>query len=138
MKFNLSVEFPNGNLIEEMAKRSQDLRPAWPKAAETVKAAVDQNFTNQGPPEGEPWPPSLRALRDGGLTLVDTGRLRDSATDTLDGAAQSARIGSSVPYAKDVTTGKGIIPPRPFLEIGQAAAETVAAAILDYIVRGKV
>jgi len=36
-------------------------------------------------PDGNPWPPSLRAKLEGGKTLVDDGHLRDSITHQVDG-----------------------------------------------------
>lgn len=38
------------------------------------------NFTQQRQPDGVPWLPSKRAQRDGGKTLIDTGKLLASVT----------------------------------------------------------
>lgn len=133
----IKVELVGGNLVEEMRRRAENLLPVWPKAAAVIAEGVDQNFTDQGSPSG-PWPPSLRALRDGGLTLVDTENLRRNATNQRTEEPTTLRVGTDVPYGDEVTRGKGVIPPRPFLEIGEATARTIAEAVFQYITRGVV
>jgi phage gpG-like protein len=65
---------------------------------------ADQAFETQTDPFGNPWLPSARALRDKGLTLVDTQRLRNSIADYGGGKGYEEtpfgiRVGTTVEYA---------------------------------------
>ena len=103
-----------------------------------------------------PWRPSQRAIEDGGLTLTDTGHLRQSITAASD--ATSAIIGTNLVYAaihqnggtirakgaaaggkKALKTpfgprGSVTMPARPFVGFGPplvADIEAILAAHLD-------
>ena len=63
--------------------------------------AVHQNFESGGRPN--PWQKSKRAIRDGGKTLQDSGRLYRSITPRSD--ATSAVVGTNVVYARYLQFG---------------------------------
>lgn len=75
----------------------KDFSPAMREIAGVVEGRVRERFKDGKGPDGARWRPSRRALDEGGQTLVDTGRLRDSITSASD--ARSAIVGTNVLYA---------------------------------------
>lgn len=70
--------------------------------------STQQRFEQQRAPAGNPWPPSIRALAEGGKTLIQSGRLVQSVTHEAsnDGVA----VGSNVLYAAVHQFGATIVP----------------------------
>ena len=66
---------------------------------ETVKTQTMRRFENETAPDGSRWPQSLRAKLEGGQTLTDTGRLRDSITYAVAMDKGSVEVGTNVVYA---------------------------------------
>ena len=54
-------------------------------------------FVDQHAPDGQPWTPSIRATKQGGDTLRDTGRLMNSITHRVGG--DYVEVGTNVFYA---------------------------------------
>lgn len=82
-------------IIDRLSDRVVELSKPMKLAAEQMRFSVEENFAKGGRPI--PWPPSKRALREAGQTLVDTSRLLKSITYTYDHA--SIEIGTNVKYA---------------------------------------
>lgn len=59
---------------------------------------MDRLLTSTAP-DGTPWEPSLRALMEGGKTLVDHGHLRDSFTWQIFMGLDGLEFGSDMIYA---------------------------------------
>jgi phage virion morphogenesis protein len=78
-------------MLEKMANRA----PAMRIIAEIVRTSVSKNFERGGRPLS--WKPSRRAEREGGQTLVKTGRLVNSIFPRSD--ATKAQVGTNVVYA---------------------------------------
>lgn len=57
-----------------------DVSPLMRDVARAMETSVLLNFTQQRQPDGIPWLPSKRAQKDGGKTLIDTGKLLASVT----------------------------------------------------------
>ena len=57
-----------------------DTAPLMREVARAMETSVLLNFTQQRQPDGIPWLPSKRAQKDGGKTLIDTGKLLASVT----------------------------------------------------------
>lgn len=57
-----------------------EISPLMREIARAMETSVLLNFTQQRQPDGVPWLPSKRAQRDGGKTLIDTGKLLASVT----------------------------------------------------------
>ncbi|HZZ13119.1 MAG TPA: phage virion morphogenesis protein [Paraburkholderia sp.] len=51
-------------------------------------------------PSGSPWKPSKRALKKGGQTLVESGRLRDSITHNVLSGDTGVEWGTNVVYGR--------------------------------------
>lgn len=82
--------------LGEMIARSQNLEPALREGALLFTSEFQKNFAEGGRPEK--WPPSRRALKEGGQTLRDTGALEHSVLQPqVD--SQSVTFGSNLPYA---------------------------------------
>lgn len=122
-----------------------------PIGAALVGTVLDRFEKGVGP-DGRAWPKSRRAVQEGGQTLVDRGRLRDSVTHAA--TASEVEIGTNVIYAAihqlggviRAKNGKGLafkvpgfaaegggehlvivesvtMPPRPFLPLDGLAPE---------------
>jgi len=73
-----------------------DMTPALHDIGEIVKSSVKHNFSAQGRPKK--WPASKRARDEGGQTLSDTARLRNSFTVAV--SNNSVAVGTNVVYAR--------------------------------------
>ncbi|MEX0971523.1 MAG: phage virion morphogenesis protein [Paracoccaceae bacterium] len=74
-----------------------DGTPVYDKIGNRMVARTKLRFDAGAGPDGNPWPPSLRALFDGGRTLVDRGNLVGSISH--EAGPQSASWGTSVVWA---------------------------------------
>lgn len=121
---------------------------------ETLTASTLQRFDDERGPDGRPWKRSYRAEAEGGQTLTDSARLKNSinyrATD------RTVEVGTNVKYAAVHQEGKEIkaknksalrfqiggrwarkksvrIPARPFLGVSDEDAEEIDAVILEHV-----
>jgi phage virion morphogenesis protein len=74
-----------------------DMSPATQVMARILKTGAQMRFRSGKGPDGTPWKPSRRAEQEGGQTLSDTRRLRNSITSAFD--RTSATVGTNVLYA---------------------------------------
>lgn len=77
----LEIGFEDGGLgraLERAIIAGTELRPALEASAFIIEGSVRTRFDTGMGPGGIPWPPSQRALKQGGKTLVDKGSLRES------------------------------------------------------------
>ena len=65
----------------------------------SMVASTIHRFETETGPDGTPWRPSARALREGGQTLSDSGRLRASITHRVGVGGDSVAVGTNVVYA---------------------------------------
>jgi phage virion morphogenesis protein len=84
-------------VFAEVGARMVDMSPLMRQISEKMKNAVDQNFDTEGSRIGPKWKPSQRAIKQGGKTLQDTGRLAASIVPAFD--SHSAEVGTNVVYA---------------------------------------
>jgi len=97
ISLDIKVEGKALKTLQMLAKRMDNLQPVMREIGEVVRESVMRNFREQRSPEGAPWKPSLRALVQGGLTLVDTATLRNSIN--VRARRRSVTIGTPVEYA---------------------------------------
>jgi phage virion morphogenesis protein len=130
-----------------MAARVRNARPAYRRIARFLRQAILRNFEQEGWYPRR-WKRSLRAVRDGGQTLTDSGKLRRSikARSTGTYAAAGTRIGYAAIHQYGGRCGrKGSVhvPARPFLPVdaaGQlepALGQQVRQTMLTWITKGK-
>lgn len=81
--------------LNTLQKQTEETQPLMAEIGEIVKRSIDKNFREGG--RATPWVPSRRALKQGGKTLIDSGRLRSSITAFA--TQSSVRIGTNVKYA---------------------------------------
>ncbi|MGL6101108.1 MAG: phage virion morphogenesis protein [Fusobacteriaceae bacterium] len=84
--------------LEQLKEKTNDMSPVMKKIAGAMRTKVRMNFRNQQDPEGNPWKKSKRAESDSGMTLADTGRLKNSITISHSGTHAAA--GTNVKYAR--------------------------------------
>jgi len=83
--------------LQSLFARTSNLFPLMDQIGALVTEQSRMRFETQRAPSGEAWEQSGRAREQGGQTLVDTGRLRDSLQHLA--GATSAQIGTNVLYA---------------------------------------
>ena len=83
--------------LQTAAEAMDHPRPLFDEIGASLVVSTQMRFERGEGPDGNPWPPSLRAIVEGGQTLVDTARLKGSisheASDT------GVAVGTNVLYA---------------------------------------
>jgi phage gpG-like protein len=79
-------------LLQDLTGRLQDLTPVMRDIGEILVEHIQENFREGTAPDGTRWKPSVRAMKEGGKTLIDTGVLRNSFHARPD--RRSVRIGT--------------------------------------------
>jgi len=150
------------SLIERLQRKLGDMTPAMDEIGAAIKLSVKRNFEEQGRPSR--WQPSRRAQREGGQTLSDTGRLRNSFTHRAE--PHQVTVGTNVIYAailhfggktgpRKITAQKGkalnipgigfrrsvnhpgsTIPARPFLMIQEQDKIAIGKIVDRYLTKG--
>ncbi|MBI4242252.1 MAG: phage virion morphogenesis protein [Candidatus Rokubacteria bacterium] len=82
--------------LKALVRRVEDLRPVLAEFGIHMIRSVEQTFQAGGRPTA--WPPSIRAMRGGGKTLIKTARLKNSIVATVTGP-RSLSVGTNVKYA---------------------------------------
>ncbi|MFQ5585468.1 MAG: phage virion morphogenesis protein [Thermodesulfobacteriota bacterium] len=72
-----------------------DLTPAMRDVGEILHRSIRRNFKVGGRPK---WKPSARVKAAGGVTLTDTGRLKNSMT--VEARRDRVSVGTNVVYAR--------------------------------------
>ena len=124
--------------LARMQKRAADLTPAMDEIGSMLTASVLNRFETGTGPGGQAWPPSIRAGKTGGQTLVDTGRLRDSITHIA--GRDFVEVGTNVIYAAiqqlGGRAGRGLaanIPARPYLDVDAGDKAEIGKILKDHI-----
>ena len=136
------------------AQKMKNRKEMMDSVGEALVSGTIRRFADEEGPDGEKWKPSRRALAQGGQTLVDTGRLRNS----IDYAAtpDKVMVGTNLPYALIhqkggtitpktrkhlkfkgangwATVDKVSIPPRPFIGISNEDMEEAKATVAAFM-----
>ena len=69
-----------GQRLAAAASRLERPRDLWDEVGRAMVVATQQRFETGTTPAGTPWPASIRVLTQGGKTLIDTARYRNSIT----------------------------------------------------------
>ncbi len=142
--------------LAKLAKVAGENSKVWHQIGNILYDDVLNNFDRERTPDGTPWQKSWRAKLQGGKTLQNTGRLRDSIQLVVKGNQIS--VGTNVKYARvhqfgatirakggGYLTFKGAgnwakvrsvsIPARPFLGLSKDGEQgiilTIEGALLD-------
>lgn len=136
-----------------------DVRGASLTLAEALRTSTRERFKEQKNPEGKPWAKSIRAINEGGTTLTDSSRLKNSIKSTV--ASSGFAVGTNTIYARThqfgdekrvikAKTSKGLrfkvdgewkkvdqvtvdIPERPFLGISEEDMREIKGTLEDII-----
>lgn len=120
-------------MMDAVAARVADMTPAMEVIGLNLNRSVQKRFQT-----GNNWPQSLRAMREGGRTMLQTGRLRMSiGSGAGDGSAQevtalSVMIGTNTTYARLMQEGGTVSAQKgalaiPITKEARRAAATVAS-----------
>jgi len=71
--------------------------PMYADIGASLVTSTQNRFERGVDPDGNPWPPSLRAIATGGKTLIDRGRLMQS--QSFNAWATGVEVGTNVVYA---------------------------------------
>ena len=99
--FSLKLKLDMAAAVEALATirtRGLATRPAMQAIGEHLRFATDRRFETETAPDGARWKPSRRALKEGGQTLTDTARLRQSID--VEATDDTMRIGTNLPYGR--------------------------------------
>lgn len=94
--------------LQLLAARLGDLSPMMREIGGQLEASTVLRFEREVGPDGRGWLPSRRAREQGGQTLTDTARLRQSITHRA--GPDSAEVGTNVVYAAIHQFGGTIVP----------------------------
>ena len=114
-------------------------KAAMEEIGEMLTSSTVERFDTSTAPDGTPWPVSQRAEREGGKTLVDTGRMRGSIG--YEASPDQVVVGSNLVYARihqlGGETGRGhtvTLPERPYLGISEDDIKEARAILADHLV----
>ena len=140
--------------LEKLKAAAANNSPIWRKIGLTLQDGVLDSFDAERSPDGKAWQKSWRASLQGGKSLQNTGRLRDSIQLVVNGS--DIAVGTNVIYAKTHQFGATIrakngkyltfkgagswakvqsvsIPARPFLGLSQVTEGKIIDLIKDYL-----
>lgn len=96
-------------LAMRLAEVDADRREALQSIGSAWETTTKGRFEKGVAPDGTPWKPSLRAKQQGGQTLVDKARLRNSITSKVVDD-DTVEVGTNVKYAAAHQFGVTIVP----------------------------
>jgi phage virion morphogenesis protein len=140
--------------LGEAAARAEHPKDLFDEIGASLVVSTQRRFEAGVGPDGSPWPPSIRALAEGGRTLVDSGRLMQSLTHVPSDAG--VEVGTNVLYAaihqfggtvrpvkaaalhfkllgQDIFVDHVTIPARPFLGLDADDEREILAIAADYL-----
>jgi phage virion morphogenesis protein len=94
--------------LRDAAGRAANPRGLYDNIGAALVRSTRNRFDTGRDPQGSPWPPSIRAIAEGGQTLVDSTRLRGSITH--EASNSGVEVGTNVPYASTHQFGDIILP----------------------------
>jgi len=143
-----------GRAVNALLARGENMRPVMEDIAAHLEESTRERFETQRAPDGTPWMPSGRALRQAGTTLTRDGHLNDDITRRVTG--RRIDVGTNMIYAAThqfgatirpktakalafrigsdfIMTQKVEIPARPFLGISAADEDAIGDLVNDYL-----
>ncbi|TCS62583.1 phage virion morphogenesis protein [Varunaivibrio sulfuroxidans] len=124
--------------FKRLAARVADMTPLMDEIGSMLVASTIDRFENGVDPTGAPWTPSIRALSEGGKTLINSGRLMTSVTH--DPGRDAVEVGTNVIYAAIQQAGgragrghAATIPARPYLGLSAGDEREIGHIVDDYL-----
>jgi phage virion morphogenesis protein len=113
-------------------------KQAMAEIGEALVSSTVERFESGEGPDGTAWKPSQRAEKEGGKTLVDTGRLRGSIG--YEASPASVSVGSNLVYARIHQLGGKAgrkhavtLPPRPYLGFSEEDIKEARAILAEHL-----
>lgn len=140
--------------LARLEKKSGSKQPLMEQIGASLLASTQLRFEREQAPDGSPWPKSIRAALEGGQTLTDSARLKQSLTYVA--TEDAVEVGTNVIYAAIHQFGGRItaknakalrfkvagqtvqvksvdIPARPFLGIDDEDRIEIEQIVADYL-----
>ncbi|MDK4689700.1 phage virion morphogenesis protein [Kingella negevensis] len=113
-----------------------DLSEPMREVGRKLETSVIQNYNQQRSPSGVPWIQSQRAKKDGGKTLIDTGRMLASLT--MVSGSDFVEVGypqGDIPRWLHFGGPKNNLPAREHLGLRDDDESMIYQALADYFER---
>ena len=140
--------------LGQVAARAAHPRELFDEIGGMLVVSTQHRFEEGRGPDGAVWPPSIRALAQGGKTLIDSARLMQSLTHNA--SDTGVEVGTNVLYAavhqlgavirpvskpklafrllgKSYFVDEVTIPARPFLGVDEDDEREILAIAADYL-----
>lgn len=85
-------------ILAQLEDRAADLSPLMDRIGQAMESSTIERFDEERAPDGSRWAPSIRAREEGGKTLTQSARLRQSITHNVLGG-DAVEVGTNVEYA---------------------------------------
>jgi len=146
------------HFLTALSRRLDDMTPVMESIGAAIEAGTRLRFDREAGPDGNPWPPSLRAQITGGKTLQDTGALKNSLA--VDARRDVVFVGSNLIYSaihqfggvirpvharalvfrlasgEMVVTQKVTMPARPYLGLDDDDVAGIRETLVHYLRTG--
>ena len=126
-------------MIGTATAKARQSKAAMEEIGEMLTSSTVERFSTSTAPDGTEWPVSQRAEKEGGKTLVDSGRLRGSIG--YEASPDQVIVGSNLVYAcihqLGGETGRGhavTLPERPYIGISEDDIDEARAILADHLV----
>ncbi|MCQ4924089.1 phage virion morphogenesis protein [Tissierella carlieri] len=97
--YSIRIEGDTRRLIRRMRGLSEvDVRGVNRTLAEAVRTSTRERFKEERSPEGRRWEKSIRASKEGGVTLTKSAAMKNSIKSTADNSGFA--VGTNKIYAK--------------------------------------
>ncbi len=83
--------------LERAVAQAENPQGLFENIGMSLVTSTQRRFETGSAPDGSPWPPSIRAMTEGGRTLVASARLMQSLT--YEAFATGVAVGTNVIYA---------------------------------------
>jgi phage virion morphogenesis protein len=125
--------------LRGVVERADNPLGMWERIGMSLVVSTQRRFEEGKAPDGSPWPPSVRALAEGGKTLIDTARLMQS--QTYEASYSGVAVGTNVIYAAihqlggEIHRGSHVIrmPVRAFLGVDDDDEREIVAIAEDWL-----
>ncbi|ODR93527.1 hypothetical protein AUC70_11725 [Methyloceanibacter stevinii] len=154
--FSIRIDGKDATLsaLESLLARLEHPKPMFEAMGASLVTSTQRRFELGHDPDGNPWPPSVRAIVEGGKTLVDSGFLVGSIT--FDASDDHVEVGTNAIQAavhqlgatirpktaqalrffvgdREIFTQQVTIPARPFLGIDEEDEAELVAIAEEYV-----
>lgn len=132
IRFDIKKDSKN-KLLKFLAKKAANLKNMTrlnQQLSLIMLSDVMKHFREEEGPTGK-WKESFRAKREGGMTLQDTGRLRNSIVNAF--SRKEAKVGTNVKYGIKHQEGEGKLPERKFMWLSKQAERQIENRVFKWV-----